>query len=306
MVKTSKPKKCHKKSEKRGRISKKIKFIRHPNKTQDLKPESPRSISTKENTIINPENNAQIEYSLLNWSIIFLQQISCPLRNNKEFIQNFINIIKNLCINKNEFISWTMYIEFFLNKSCRKISWDKETLSSLLYIAIYTKKILDDKSKNNYGITINEEKMSEIESILDKKNINLIELNQKYNYYDNFTQKKQKTFYDFKEIVEYIYKSNNYKNVKKIQKTKDKKETKNKKEEPKYEIQIENAQINPNLISNQPKDEVKEEDNIFDFDDEGLFVFDNKQLPVEDYFGKLDDSYENCNKNIESLYYIKQ
>ena len=156
MVKTSKPKKCHKKSEKRGRISKKIKFIRHPNKTQDLKPESPRSISTKENTIINPENNAQIEYSLLNWSIIFLQQISCPLRNNKEFIQNFINIIKNLCINKNEFISWTMYIEFFLNKSCRKISWDKETLLSLLYIAIYTKKILDDKSKNNYGITINE------------------------------------------------------------------------------------------------------------------------------------------------------
>jgi hypothetical protein len=109
-----------------------------------------------------------------------------------------------------------LYIEHFLNKSCREICWDIETLK---YIGIYTKKVFD-KITVNYGMTIDNEKMSEIISILDEKKIDLIELNQRYNYYNNFAQKKKNTFYDFNEIVEYIYKSNNYKNVKKEKKEK--------------------------------------------------------------------------------------
>lgn len=307
MVKTSKPKKCHKKSEKRSRISKKIKFIRYPSKIQDLNSESPKSISTTENIIIKPENDSPIEYSLLNWSIIFLQQISCPKRNNKKFIQNFINIIKKLCINKNEFISWTLYIEFFLKKSCRKISWDEETLLSLLYIAIYTKKALDDKSDNNYGITINEEKMREIKSILDERKINLIELNQRFNYYDNFSQKKQKTFYDFKEIVEYIYNSNNYKNVKKAKKAKDKNEEDKSKEESKYKIENENVGFKE-INNMERKDELKPENNYSDSNFDELYYYDDMKLNDRETFMKCidsDDCSENNNMNIEGLFHLK-
>ena len=169
MVKTFKANKCHKKPKISRRISKKIKFIRHSSKIKNIiEPESPKSKSTIDNTI-KRENEINFEYSLLNWSFIFLQQKSCPKRNNKQFIREFINIIKNLCINRNEFISWTLYIDYF--QSCRKISWDLETL---LYIGIYTKTKFNNNTFNNYGITINNEKMNEINSILDNKNINLI------------------------------------------------------------------------------------------------------------------------------------
>ena len=41
---------------------------------------------------------------------------------------------------------------------------------------------------------MNDEKMSEINSILDKKIINLIEFKQTFNFYNNFTQKNKNTF----------------------------------------------------------------------------------------------------------------
>jgi hypothetical protein len=299
MVKTSKPKKCHKKSEKRGRISKKIKFIRHPNKTQDLKPESPRSISTKENTIINPENNAQIEYSLLNWSIIFLQQISCPLRNNKEFIQNFINIIKNLCINKNEFISWALYIEYFFSQSCGKISWD---LNTFLYIGIYTKTIFNNNTFNDYGIIINNEKMSEINSILDKKIINLIEFNQTFNFYNDFTQKNKNTFFDFNNMVEYIYNSNHYKNVKKEKV--DKKEKEKEKNDSQYSINNAMISVHPDEIIVKREDDIYQDNNIALFNCDDLYRYDNENLPEGDPFLKLDSSYDNLNMNVEEFFYF--
>jgi hypothetical protein len=267
------------------------------------KPETPKSQSTIENSITS-EHEVNINYSLLNWSFIFLQQISCPQRNNKKFIRDFINIINNLCINKNEFISWTLYIE-----RCGKICWDIETL---LYIGIYTKKLFD-KIYVYHGMTIDNKKMSEICSILDEKKINLIELNQRYNYYNNFAQKKQNTFYDFNEIVEYIYKSNNYKNVKKEKKEKKEKGkinakegngvNKEKKNDAKYSINN-GIDFEADLISVKREDDISQDNSSIAFHVDDLFKYDNENLPDGEAFMKLDSSYENLNMNVDELYYI--
>ena len=304
MVKTFNVKKCQKTLKRRRRISKKIKFIRQSNKIKNMnRPETQKSQSTIENSITS-EHEVNIDYSLLNWSFIFLQQISCPQRNNKKFIRDFINIINNLCINKNEFISWTLYIE-----RCGKICWDIETL---LYIGIYTKKLFD-KIYVYHGMTIDNKKMSEICSILDEKKINLIELNQRYNYYNNFAQKKQNTFYDFNEIVEYIYKSNNYKNVKKEKKEKKEKGkinakegngvNKEKKNDAKYSINN-GIDFEADLISVKREDDISQDNSSIAFHVDDLFKYDNENLPDGEAFMKLDSSYENLNMNVDELYYI--
>ena len=306
MVKNFKANKCHKKPKRSPRISKKIEFIRHSTKIKNItEPESPKSKSTAENTI-KRENEINFEYSLINWSFIFLQQISCPQRNNKQFIHDFINIIKYLCINKNEFISWTLYIEEFFFQSCRKISWDLETL---LYIAIYTKTKFNNNTVNDYGITINIEKMGEITSILDNKNINLIEFNQRYNFYNNFAQKTKNTFFDFNEMVKYIYESNNYKNVKKekVDKKEVNKTKKGNNNDSRYSI-------NKALISFFPEpepepksihreDEIAQDDNIAHFDCEDLYKYDNENLSEGGTCLKLDSSFENL-MNVEELFYF--
>lgn len=334
MVKTIKANKCHKKPKISRRISKKIKFIRHSTNIKNIiEPESPKSKSTTENTI-KRENEINFEYSLLNWSFIFLQQKSCPERNNKQFIREFINIIKNLCINKNEFISWTLYIDYFFSESCRKISWDLETL---LYIGIYTKTKFNNDTSNDYGITINNEKKKEINLELDKKNISLIEFNKRYNFYNNFAQKNKNTYFDFNEMVKYIYESNNYKNVKKekvdkkevnkkevIKKEVNKKGV-NKKEDNKKEdnnIKIENKNnnndskysINNAVISFYPEpepkiiqreDEIEPDNNFAHFDCEDLYKYDNEKLPEGDACLKLDSSFENL-MNVEDFFYFTQ
>ena len=308
MVKSFNSNKCHKKQKISRRISKKIKFIRHSTKIKKIKePKSPKSKSTTENTI-KQENEINFEYTLLNWSFIFLQQISCPKRNNKEFIHDFINIIKNLCINKNEFISWTLYIEYFFSQSCRKISWDLETL---LYIGIYTKIKFNNNTSNDYGIIISNEKMSEINSILDNKKINLIEFNQRYNFYNNFAQKSKNTYIDFNKMVDYIYISNNYKNVKKDKA--DKKEinkikNENKNNDSQYSIKNATISFSPEQISeqinNQKEDDINQDNNSALFDCFDLDKYDNENLPDGAACLKLDSSYDNLNMNVEELFYF--
>lgn len=308
MVKSFNSNKCHKKQKISRRISKKIKFIRHSTKIKKInEPKSPKSKSTTENTI-KQENEINFEYTLLNWSFIFLQQISCPKRNNKEFIHDFINIIKNLCINKNEFISWTLYIEYFFSQSCRKISWDLETL---LYIGIYTKIKFNNNTSNDYGIIISNEKMSEINSILDNKKINLIEFNQRYNFYNNFAQKSKNTYIDFNKMVDYIYISNNYKNVKKDKA--DKKEinkikNENKNNDSQYSIKNATISFSPEQISeqinNQKEDDINQDNNSALFECFDLDKYDNENLPDGAACLKLDSSYDNLNMNVEELFYF--
>ena len=162
-------------------------------------------------------------------------------------------------------------------------------------------------------MTIDNEKMSEIISILDEKKIDLIELNQRYNYYNNFAQKKKNTFYDFNEIVEYIYKSNNYKNVKKEKKEKKEKvkvnvkEVKNinkeKKNDSKYSINN-GIDFDAELISVKREDDINQDNNSIAFHIDDLFKYDNENLPDGEAFMKLDSSYENLNMNVDELYYI--
>ena len=149
--------------------------------------------------------------------------------------------------------------------------------------------------------------MREIKSILDEKKINLIELNQRFNYYDNFSQKKQKTFYDFKEIVEYIYNSNNYKNVKKAKKAKDKNEEDKSKEESKYKNENENVRFKE-INNMERKDELKPENNYSDSNFDELYYYDDMKLNDRETFMKCidsDDCSENNNMNIEGLFHLK-
>jgi len=236
---------------------------------------------------------------LINWSFIFLQQISCPKRYNKKFVHDFINIIKNLCINKNEFISWALYIEYFFSQSCGKISWD---LNTFLYIGIYTKTKFNNNTFNDYGIIINNEKMSEINSILDKKNINLIEFNQTFNFYNDFTQKNKNTFFDFNNMVEYIYNSNHYKNVKKEKV--DKKEKEKEKNDSQYSINNAMISVHPDEIIVKREDDIYQDNNIALFNCDDLYRYDNENLPEGDPFLKLDSSYDNLNMNVEEFFYF--
>ena len=299
MVKTCKANKCHKKPKMSSRISKKIKFIRHSAIIKKIEePESPKSKSTTENTL-KPEKEINFEYSLINWSFIFLQKISCPKRYNKKFVHDFINIIKNLCINKNEFISWALYIEYFFSQSCGKISWD---LNTFLYIGIYTKTKFNNNTFNDYGIIINNEKMSEINSILDKKIINLIEFNQTFNFYNDFTQKNKNTFFDFNNMVEYIYNSNHYKNVKKEKV--DKKEKEKEKNDSQYSINNAMISVHPDEIIVKREDDIYQDNNIALFNCDDLYRYDNENLPEGDPFLKLDSSYDNLNMNVEEFFYF--
>ena len=141
MVKNFAQRKNKSKSLKKRRLSKKIKFIRHSNTKSQIS-ESQTNISTNRRHSINSndsETEKCINLSFINWTYIFLRNIKCPMRKSNEFIQGFINIIKKLNMKENEFILWTMYIEYYNNIHCIQETWDLETL---FYIGIHAKEIL--------------------------------------------------------------------------------------------------------------------------------------------------------------------
>lgn len=314
MVKTSNQRKHHEKSSIKRGFKKRIKFIRHASTKDKLNITiSQNSDSTADKSIKN-KKESHIDLSLINWTFIFLQQNSCPIIKNNKFIQGFINIIRKLCFNKNEFILWTLYIEHYIGFNLN-YSWDIETL---FCVAKYTKKQLGKKNYGESNININKEKYAEIKSVLGKKTFNLIELNKKYNYYSNFTNPKKNNFYDFNSMVEYIYNSNNYKNAKKNDnKPKEKPENDN--------INIENVKkdnINDDryLISNQlikfgpggvnsNYEEENQENNSDNLNYDRVYEYDNSQLKdgEGEGFMKLDSSYDNMNDiNVNGLFYIEQ
>ena len=315
MVKNLNQRKNHKKSSIKRRFRKIIKFIRHVNKKEKLNiSTSQKSDSTAEKSTMD-KKESHIELSLINWTFIFLQKNSCPMIKNNKFIQEFINIIRKLCFNKNEFILWTLYIEHYIGCDLN-YSWDIETL---FYIAKYVKKQLGKKNDGKSNININKDKYVEIKSILGKKTFNLIELNQKYNYYSNFTNQKKNNYYDFNSMVEYIYNSNNYKNVKKNDNKLDGKQQndntiidnvkKTNSNNDRYLIPNQLILFNPNEINSNSIEEKNQDNNSNNWNNDRVYEYDNAQLKDEEGEGymKLDSSNDNFNMtdmNFDGLFYI--
>ena len=340
MVKNCAQRKNKSKSLKKRRLSKKIKFIRHSNTKSQIS-ENQTNISTNRRHSINSndsETEKCINLSFINWTYIFLRNIRCPMRKSNEFIQGFINIIKKLNMKENEFILWTMYIEYYNNIHCIQETWDLETL---FYIGIHAKEILGINTDINLYKEISKTKIDKLKTTLDERNFNLFDLNQKYDYYRNFSRQNKNFHYDLTSMVDYICNSNNYKNVKKNKQEKTEEIEKNKPEKNKQEknkqekneeielnkpekteeikketinkqnqdTDIENTpnvaneptKLNQNIIEGKEKDDSEEEYNM----QEDIKFPDYNPENSEEEIVKLDSFYEENRFGFDSIFYLK-
>lgn len=340
MVKNFAQRKNKSKSLKKRRLSKKIKFIRHSNTKSQIS-ENQTNISTNRRHSINSndsETEKCINLSFINWTYIFLRNIKCPMRKSNEFIQGFINIIKKLNMKENEFILWTMYIEYYNNIHCIQETWDLETL---FYIGIHAKEILGINTDINLYKEISKTKIDKLKTSLDERSFNLFDLNQKYDYYRNFSRQNKNFHYDLTSMVDYICNSNNYKNVKKnkqekIEEIEKNKSEKNKQEKNKQEkneeielnkpekteeikketinkqnqdTDIENTpnvaneptKLNQNIIEGKEKDDSEEEYNM----QEDIKFPDYNPENSEEEIVKLDSFYEENRFGFDSIFYLK-
>ena len=340
MVKNFAQRKNKSKSLKKRRLSKKIKFIRHSNTKSQIS-ENQTNISTNRRHSINSndsETEKCINLSFINWTYIFLRNIRCPMRKSNEFIQGFINIIKKLNMKENEFILWTMYIEYYNNIHCIQETWDLETL---FYIGIHAKEILGINTDINLYKEISKTKIDKLKTSLDERSFNLFDLNQKYDYYRNFSRQNKNFHYDLTSMVDYICNSNNYKNVKKNKQEKTEEIEKNKPEKNKQEknkqekneeielnkpekteeikketinkqnqdTDIENTpnvaneptKLNQNIIEGKEKDDSEEEYNM----QEDIKFPDYNPENSEEEIVKLDSFYEENRFGFDSIFYLK-
>ena len=339
MVKNFAQRKNKSKSLKKRRLSKKIKFIRHSNTKSQIS-ENQTNISTNRRHSINSndsETEKCINLSFINWTYIFLRNIKCPMRKSNEFIQGFINIIKKLNMKENEFILWTLYIEYYNNIHCIQETWDLETL---FYIGIHAKEILGINTDINLYKEISKTKIDKLKTSLDERNFNLFDLNQKYDYYRNFSRQNKNFHYDLTSMVDYICNSNNYKNVKKNKQEKTEEIEKNKPEKNKQEknkqekneeielnkpekteeikketinkqnqdTDIENipnvanepTKLNQNIIEGKEKDDSEEEYNM----QEDIKFPDYNPENSEEEIVKLDSFYEENRFGFDSIFYL--
>ena len=195
----------------------------------NTKSEKPRKISSNGNisflNSITTQKN-KLNLSLIYWIKIFIKNRPEFAKKSDEFILKVISIIRNLEMNKNEFIAWTILVEYFLNNFKNNMN-----IESLLYIAILSK----EKFHPNFSENINKEiidknKFNEIKNILEPKNISITELNQKYknffNLSSNMEQQKKKqilTIYNYKVMADYIVNQKELKEIKKAEKNQNKK-----------------------------------------------------------------------------------
>lgn len=310
MVKFLSMSKNHGKLSKIKRISKKIKFIRHSHTKRSISDAHTDKKTSEDSNDSNPPNDLCetekcIKLSLINWTYIFLEEIKCPKRKSKEFIRDFINIIKKLNMTENEFILWILYIEYYNKISCIQESWDVETL---FYISLHAKEILGIKTDINSSQEGNNEKLCKLKHILEEKNFNIIELNQKYNFYYNFYHKNQSIYYDLNSMVKYICDSNNCKNTKKIKKENipnEKKEIDIKVNDTIYKIDNNQGESEKVSVDSKNNDDLRDDHSI-SIMEVNRYDYDKQQLPVGEEFMKLGSSYENLKMDIESLFYINQ
>jgi len=126
----------------------------------------------------------------------YFQLSSCPYKNKPEYIQIFYSNIKQLSIDINEFVGWTLLIEQYIKENSN--GYDSK---HLLYLAICSKMNL-----LYYSEIINEYKNNEdfqiwynLNKKIIEKEINLIEFNKRYN--ELSTNRKSLKILKYNDIV---------------------------------------------------------------------------------------------------------
>lgn len=192
MGKVSNKKKRKRKISHKKKFSRSLKFIRKSKLNK---------IST--NSKRNKENCANINYTwtltLFNFAYLFLKESSFSEKNDIKFQKKFMSIIKELALNENEFICWILLIEFAI---VSKIDLEYETL---FHIAMIAKNKINPNFYKNLIQKINQDEFKTINKILMLKEIDIKQLNKKYNYYNERAKAQNKRFYiDIKGMVNYI------------------------------------------------------------------------------------------------------
>ena len=108
----------------------------------------------------------------------YLQLPSCPFKNSPEFFQTFYSNIKQLSLDINEFVCWTLLIDRYIKENSNGCD-----SKHLLYLAICSKMNLLDYSEiiNEYKSNKDFQKWYNINKKLVEKGINLVEFNKRYN-----------------------------------------------------------------------------------------------------------------------------
>lgn len=126
----------------------------------------------------------------------YFQLPSCPYKSNSEYIQIFYSNIKQLSIDINEFVGWTLLIEQYIKENSNGCD-----SKHLLYLAICSKMNL-----LYYSEIINEYKNDEdfqiwynLNKKIIEKGINLVEFNKRYNELRN--NKKSLKILKYNDIV---------------------------------------------------------------------------------------------------------
>ena len=198
-----------------------VKFF-NQRKNQKKKPnKKPKFIKKKFKRIISNERRSHycLNISIVNWASIFLQEFSFPKEGN--FHKKFFEILKKLKFNENEFVEWILYLEHYIKET------KNNDLESFYYLGLLLKESLGTNLRGNND-DIEEEKMAQVKLIFEKKKINVIDFNKKFNYFSQYNQQSENYYYDIDSIIDFICSSDSRINKEKKAKNA-KKATKNRK-----------------------------------------------------------------------------
>ena len=218
MAKSQNSRKQPQKILKKEKNPKKILFKRRlflPKKTINSKIEKSQITYDKINSfklsdISDQKNNLNV--TLYNWILLFIKNSPIIFKNiNNEFFLKTINsIIRNLYMNKNEFIVWTILIEYFKHKCKYKID-----IETLFYIGIISKEKFAPNFHKKLEQEINIKKLKDIKKILEPNNIETIQVNKKIEYFSSLSKitnnNKTVTITDYNKMADYISKQYEYK-----------------------------------------------------------------------------------------------
>ena len=295
MVKSHNQRKHPKKVTKNKRIRKKITLKTITNSPSEKSAKNDINSNLYDiNNITNSKDNLNL--TVINWIFNFVKNSPYLEKDNNEFIPNLISIIRNLYMNKNEFIVWTLLIEFF-QKNCK----NNINIEILFYIGILSK----EKFIPNFSQTINQSidtiKFNEIKNILKTKSISIIEFNQKFKYFSSLsnhkTQKKIFIQKDYDKMVNYIVSEHLIKeqSSNKKDKVKINKKVKEKVKENKNSIKI-SCNMNDNVIwTLDDKNEINNINNIINIPKNEKQI--SNSIPKDESINGEKNSINNINDN---------
>ena len=331
MVKTQNQKQNFGKKPRKKRFFKKIRSRHSKKKAKSFSSEFRTGITNSElsenlNLISNSGNTKAdncVSLSTINMAHKYIRN-NLSLKKNNEQIQNFYNIVKKLCFKNNEFVIWTMFIDYYQTINNLNDALDEETL---FHIGLFAKKTLGKNSNEINTQITNSEKMDKIKSIFETKKIDTYEFNTKFNSLSNNDHQEKIIYYDIEGMIKDIYDSN-IKNINKSKNiiikttninksTKKMIEAKQEKKAPlivgevknNKEVNSVNHEINnicykfrqePNIKENE---DVEQESSNLNMSIPGIDQYDNESLPNDEFYFMKPEVYNQ--QYFDNLYYIK-